>query len=115
MENNNKHLLDDFELERDQTQIQTSLSKGAKWLAIVSFLIGTCLLLSALFFSYIDELYVFGLMFIIAAFFLNLIVFVVVLFSGVNPHEKSINRKMALKMLLNIPVVISYVWFLFLS
>ena len=105
---NQDNILDDFDLPESKQISETSASLFGRNTGIVSFLVGTILLLLGILRPMADGVYVFGFFFLIAAFFFNLIIFIILLFYGKSSEEKYVNRRMAVKMLLNIPIAMLY-------
>ena len=108
MKNTKDEVLDHLNLKMESSYDQTSSSTFGKYVAIVSFLIGTLLISLALLAPNSGIILLIGFAYVIGALFYNLIIFIDLLLGGKTPVEKHVNRKMAVKMLLNIPVAFVY-------
>ncbi|MTI38932.1 hypothetical protein [Fulvivirga lutimaris] len=91
--------------------MKITLSTFGKWLAILSFLIGTGFM-ATYYFNDSGELIFYGYFFVIAAVIVNLMVFIILLIkSTLNNSNRSKLLRTAGIMALNIPVALAYFYF----
>ena len=91
--------------------MKSSIATFAKWAAILSFLLGTMLLIGYYFFEATDLIFL-GYLYLIAALVINLTVFVILLYAaGVNYTNRRKLLGTAGLMTINIPIAILYLYF----
>lgn len=91
--------------------MKSSIATFAKWVAIVSFLLGT-VLITSYYFLEATELVIFGYLYLVTALVVNFVVLIVLLYAA---SDDSTNRRKILGsagfMTINIPVAILYFYF----
>ena len=83
------------------------LAKFGIGLSIFSFLVGTFLFISYMFSGTLVFLTI-GIVFVPFAILLNLMFFLILILAKGTPEEKAKNKRVTLRMLINLPIAIAY-------